>query len=210
MRELGLKSVIRRKKYKSYRGEVGKVADNILQREFNTLRPNHKWATDVTEFNVLGEKRYLSAVLDMYNREIVSYEAGARPDYTLVGKMLKRALKRINKTDNLLLHSDQGWQYQQKKYQAKLRSKNVTQSMSRRGNCLDNAVMENFFGHVKSEMFYTQKFKDVKEFDRELKKYMLYYNTERIQEKLNGLSPVAYRTQAESITKVQLVNKVPC
>ena len=204
MRELGLKSSIRRKRYKSYRGEECKTVANILNRGFKTDKPNRKWATDVTEFHISGEKRYFSAVLDMYNREVVAYEADAKPEYYLVGKMLKRALRRISKADGLLLHSDQGWQYQQKKYQDKLKSKHVIQSMSRKGNCLDNAVMENFFGHVKSELFYNQKFKDAKEFDRELKRYIMYYNNERIQEKLNGLSPVEYRTQ------VQISNKIPC
>ena len=202
MQEEGLKSIVRRKKYKSYRGEEGRICSNILKRDFTAIEPNKKWATDVTEFNIGGKKRYLSAVLDMYNREIVSYEVAGNAEYNLVGKMLTRALKRVKKEDGLLLHSDQGWQYQQKKYQKKLERKKITQSMSRKGNCLDNAMIENFFGHVKEEMFNNEKYQDVKDFDRELKRYMKYYNNERIQEKLNGLSPVEYRTQAEKSNQV--------
>ncbi|AZA62766.1 IS3 family transposase [Chryseobacterium indoltheticum] len=146
MKVLGLKSIIRVKKYKSYRGEQGRIAPNILERDFKTDRPNKKWATDVTEFNVLGNKLYLSPIIDLYNGEIISYDLSERPVFTQVVNMLKKSFRKIKNTENIILHSDQGWQYQMKAYQMLLKEKGIVQSMSRKGNCLDNAVIENFFG----------------------------------------------------------------
>ena len=163
MKELGLKCMVRMKKYRSYRGEVGKIAPNLLARDFHAERPNQKWVTDVTEFSLFGSKLYLSPVLDLYN--------------------------------GLILHSDQGWQYQNVRYQKRLLEKGIRQSMSRKGNCLDNAVMENFFGLLKSELLYLRTFQSLDEFCQELAAYLEYYNNNRIKEKLNGLSPVQYRIQ---------------
>lgn len=194
MKLLGLKSIIRVKKYKSYRGENGKIAPNILERKFKAEAPNQKWATDITEFNRSGNKLYLSPIIDLFNQEIVSYELTERPVFNQVATMLKKAFKKIPNNTNLMLHSDQGWQYQMKRYQCLLKEKGIIQSMSRKGNCLDNAIIENFFGILKSEMFYTQKFKSIEQLKKEIDKYIIYYNNERIKSNLNKMSPIKYRT----------------
>lgn len=194
MKSLGLKSIIRVKKYKSYKGEQGKIVPNILQRNFKAKHPNQKWATDITEFNVSGKKLYLSPVIDLFNQEIISYELSERPVFSQVVVMLKKAFKKIPDNTNLVLHSDQGWQYQMKQYQQLLKGKGIVQSMSRKGNCLDNAIVENFFGVLKSELFYTQKFKSVKELKSQIREYINYYNNERIKSNLNKMSPIKYRT----------------
>ena len=163
MKLLGLKSIIRLKKYKSYKGEQGKIAPNILERNFKATAPNQKWATDITEFNVAGKKLYLSPIIDLFNQEIISYELTERPVFNQVVMMLKKAFKKIPNNTNLTLHSDQGWQYQMKQYQYLLKEKGIIQSMSRKGNCLDNAIIENFFGTLKSELFYIKKFRTIEE-----------------------------------------------
>lgn len=193
MNLLGLKSIIRVKKYKSYKGENGKIAPNLLGRNFKAIAPNQKWATDVTEFNVSGNKLYLSPIIDLFNQEIISYEITERPVFNQIVMMLKKAFKKIPNNTNLTLHSDQGWQYQMKRYQNILTEKGIVQSMSRKGNCLDNAIIENFFGILKSEMFYTQKFKSIKHLKQEIDKYIKYYNNERIKSNLNKMSPIQYR-----------------
>jgi putative transposase len=141
MNLLGLKSIIRVKKYKSYKGEQGKIVANILERNFKATAPNQKWPTDVTEFNVAGNKLYLSPIIDLYNQEIISYELTERPVFNQVVMMLTKAFKKISNNTNLVLHSDQGWQYQMKQYQYLLKEKGIIQSMSRKGNCLDNAII---------------------------------------------------------------------
>lgn len=194
MQTLKLKSVIRVKKYKSYKGEQGKIALNILNRAFKAEQPNQKWATDVTEFNVSGKKLYLSPVIDLYNQEIISYELSESPNFKSVMTMLDKAIKKMDTTQRLLLHSDQGWQYQMKQYQQTLQSKGITQSMSRKGNCLDNAVIENFFGILKSELYYLNKYESVFQLKKEINEYIKYYNNDRIKLNLNGMSPIQYRT----------------
>ncbi len=195
MGKLGLKSLVRPKKYRSYKGEVGRAAPHILKRRFNASGVNQKWVTDVTEFKVAGDKLYLSPVMDLYNGEIIAFETSKRPEFTLVGTMLKKALKKLKTGEKPILHSDQGWQYRMPAYQRALREKNVVQSMSRKGNCLDNAAMESFFAVLKSEFFHLNKFSSVDELQTGLKKYISYYNHDRIKMKLKGLSPVQYRTQ---------------
>ena len=195
MKLLGLKSIIRVKKYKSYKGEQGKIAPNVLDRNFKATAPNQKWATDITEFNVSGKKLYLSPIIDLFNQEIISYELTERPIFNQVVMMLKKAFKKIPDNTNLLLHSDQGWQYQMSQYQNLLKKKGIVQSMSRKGNCLDNAIIENFFGILKSEMFYTQKFKSIEQLKQEIIKYIIYYNNERMKSNLNKMSPIKYRAQ---------------
>jgi transposase InsO family protein len=195
MKLIGLKSIIRVKKYKSYKGEQGKIAPNLLQRNFKAEAPNQKWATDITEFNLLGKKLYLSPIIDLFNQEIISYELTERPVFNQVVEMLKKAFKKIPNNINLMLHSDQGWQYQMKQYQYLLKEKGITQSMSRKGNCLDNAIIENFFGTLKSELFYIQKFSSVEELKHEIIQYIKYYNNERIKSNLNKMSPIKYRAQ---------------
>ena len=193
MKSLGLKSVIRVKKYKSYKGEQGKIAPNILERNFKASAPNQKWATDITEFNVSGKKLYLSPIIDLFNQEIISYELTERPVFNQVVMMLKKAFKKIPNNINLTLHSDQGWQYQMKRYQMLLKEKGIQQSMSRKGNCLDNAIIENFFGILKSELFYLKKYKSINELKNEITQYIDYYNNDRIKLNLKGMSPIQYR-----------------
>jgi putative transposase len=196
MGKLGLKSLVRPKKYRSFKGEVGQAAPNELQRRFKAEAINQKWVTDVTEFNVAGEKLYLSPVLDLYNGEIVAFETSKRPTFELVSSMLKKALAKLNPGDKPLLHSDQGWHYRMPAFKRQLLERQLVQSMSRKGNCLDNAAMESFFAVLKSEFFYLNKFDCVDELRDGLADYIHYYNHDRIKLKLKGLSPVQYRTQA--------------
>ena len=154
MKEENLTCKVRAKKYKSYRGQEGKIAKNILNRNFKAEKPNEKWATDVTEFALCNEKIYLSPIIDLYNGEIISYKISKRPVLKQVLDMVEDATRKIKETKGIILHSDQGWQYQNKRYQKLLKEKGIIQSMSRKGNCLDNAVIENFFGLLKSELFY--------------------------------------------------------
>lgn len=198
MKELGLKCVVRMKKYKSYKGAVGKIAPNSLDRNFTAEVPNEKWVTDITEFKLFGEKLYLSPVLDLFNGEIITYTIGSRPTYSLVAEMLEKALERLPAEHQLLMHSDQGWHYQMKQYRHTLESRGIVQSMSRKGNCYDNSVMENFFGIMKSEFLYLKEFESVEQFKLELENYITYYNTKRIKAKLKGMSPIQYRTHAQT------------
>lgn len=195
MQQLGLKSLVRPKKYRSYRGQLNAKVPNVLGRQFQADQPNQKWVTDVTEFNVRGDKLYLSPVMDLYNGEIVAYDTQRRPHLPLVSNMLKKALGKLSGQQAPLLHSDQGWQYQMPAYRRQLAEHGITQSMSRKGNCLDNAAMESFFGTLKSEFFYLNKFDSIRLLENGLRQYIHYYNHVRIKSKLKGLSPVQYRTQ---------------
>ena len=194
MKELGLVCRVRMKKYHSYKGEIGKIAPHLLNRDFHADKPNRKWVTDVTEFSLFGEKLYLSPILDLCSSDLVSYTISDRPVLGMVTTMLDKAFEKIPDGTNLLLHSDQGWQYQQM-----LKAKGIRQSMSRKGNCLDNAVIENFFGLLKSELLYLQEFHSMEHFKQELIAYLDYYNNRRIKAKLKGLPPAMHRQQALSI-----------
>ncbi len=196
MQSMKLKSRIRIAKYRSYKGQVGRVADNVLQRQFEANKPNQKWVTDVTEFNIRGEKLYLSPIMDLFNGEIIAFKTQRRPQFGLVRDMLNDAMEKLEPNDKPIVHSDQGWQYQMRHYQQCLAYKGLTQSMSRKGNCLDNASMESFFGILKSECFHGEEFNSVDELEQTVKEYIHYYNHERIKVKLKGLSPVDYRTQS--------------
>ncbi|TWT27587.1 IS3 family transposase [Planomicrobium sp. CPCC 101110] len=197
MKTIGLTCRVRMKKYRSYRGSVGKVAPNVLGRDFSAEKPNQKWVTDVTEFALFGQKLYLSPVLDLFNSEIIAYTVQGRPTFDLVSTMLEQAFERLDSETELVLHSDLGWQYQMAKYQKALANRNITQSMSRKGNCLDNAVIENFFGILKTELLYLQEFESVEHFLQELDAYMVYYNQKRMKSKLKNMSPVDYRTHVQ-------------
>lgn len=196
MKSLCLVCRVRMKKYHSYKGEVGKIAPNLLERNFEAEKPNQKWVTDVTEFSLFGQKLYLSPILDLCSRDIVSYSISDRPVLSMVTQMLGKAFARIPNETNLILHSDQGWQYQHKQYRRMLKANGIRQSMSRKGNCLDNAVIENFFGLLKSELLYLQEFDSMEHFKRELIDYLDYYNNRRIKAKLKGLPPALHRQQA--------------
>lgn len=196
MKVLGLICMVRMKKYKSYKGEVGKVAPNLLERNFEADKPNQKWVTDVTEFSLFGKKIYLSPILDLCSRDLITYTVVERPSLWMVTDMVNQALEHLPDGTDLILHSDQGWQYQHKQYQRLLKAKGIRQSMSRKGNCLDNAVMENFFGLLKSELLYLQDFDSLAQFKQELIDYLDYYNNRRIKSKLKGLTPAQHRRQA--------------
>ena len=195
MKQMGLSSKVRMKKYRSYKGEVGKTAPNLLERDFYAEKPNQKWVTDVTEFSLFGEKLYLSPILDLCSEDLISYTISDRPVLGMVISMLEKAFEAIPDGTGLILHSDQGWQYQHKQYQRMLEAKGIRQSMSRKGNCLDNAVMENFFGLLKSELLYLQEFDSLEHFKAELIDYLDYYNNRRIKLKLKGLTPAQHRHQ---------------
>lgn len=195
MKILNLKAKVRKVKYNSYEGEVGKVAANILNRDFKASAPDEKWVTDVTQFNVCDKKIYLSPVMDLYNNEIISYSISFHPNFWQTREMLERAF--LARPDaKPIFHSDQGWQYQMKGYQTMLSERGITQSMSKKATCLDNACMESFFGRLKQELFYGKRFRDVTHFISELESYLHYYNNRRISLKLKGLSPVQYRLQS--------------
>ena len=196
MRELGLVCRVRMKKYRSYKGEKGAAADNELNREFRAEKPNQKWVTDVTEFRLFGQKLYLSPILDLYSGDIVTYTLSDSPNLLMVTTMLEQAFETLPDNTGLLLHSDQGWHYRHKQYVQMLTDKGIRQSMSRKGNCYDNSVMENFFGLLKSELLYLQEFESMDHFKSELIEYIDYYNNRRIKARLKGLPPALHRQQA--------------
>jgi len=196
MKDLKLECKVRMKKYQSYKGEVGKVAPNLLERDFSTTAPNQKWVTDVTEFSLFGQKIYLSPILDLYSCDVVSYVISDKPVLPMVMNMAKKAIEILPSDSHPILHSDQGWQYQHKQYQRLLKQYGIQQSMSRKGNCLDNAVMENFFGLLKSELLYLEEFDSIEHFVMALEDYLDYYNNRRIKVKLKGLPPAVHRKQA--------------
>lgn len=193
MNLLRLKAAIRVKRYSSWRGDRGESKDNILQRNFKADQPNEKWVTDVTEFAVNGRKLYLSPIIDLFNNEVISYSVSERPAMDMVEEMLIKAFARLEPGNMPILHSDQGWQYRHRWYQYQLKQFGVLQSMSRKGNCLDNACAECFFSTLKSECFYANTFNDINSLKVEIEDYIHYYNNRRISLRLKGLSPVEYR-----------------
>ena len=195
MHEDGLLGKHVKKKYKSYKGTIGRIADNIINRDFTTTAPLQKWTTDVTQFNLDCGKCYLSPILDMHTNEIVAYDLSTSPNMNQINRMLDKAFDKFPTLSGLIMHSDQGWQYQHKNYVNRLKEKNIIQSMSRKGNCYDNCIMETFFGRMKIEMFYgrEKEYKTFEDFEKAVKEYIEYYNNERIQEKTKWMSPVDYR-----------------
>ena len=200
MNVLGLSARIRRKrKYSSYQGEIGKKAENLIQRQFEATKPMEKCYTDVTEFAIpaSSQKLYLSPVLDGFNSEIIAYNLSTSPNLEQVEAMLNQAFSEDHYT-NTILHSDQGWQYQHQYYHHFLEGKGIQPSMSRKGNSPDNGMMESFFGILKSEMFYgyEKTFHSLEQLEQAIVDYIDYYNNKRIKVKLKGLSPVQYRTKS--------------
>ena len=212
MSKLNLYGITPRAKYKSYKGDFNGTVENVLLykkvdtkkhqteyvRDFSTSNVNEKWTTDVSEFHIAAGKLYLSPILDMHNREIVSYNISKNPGYSQITDMLNKAFSKYKDLSNLIFHSDQGWQYQMHPYHKALRERGITQSMSRKGNCLDNSPMENFFGKMKNEMFYGHEyeFETLEQLQKAMEKYIDYYNNERIQVKLKGLTPCQARNQS--------------
>ena len=212
MSKLNLYGITPRAKYKSYKGDFNETVDNKLLdkrvdtkrhrteyiRDFSTTDVNEKWTTDISEFHIAAGKLYLSPILDMHNREIVSYNISKSPGYMQITDMLNKAFNKFDNLSNLIFHSDQGWQYQMFQYHKALRERGITQSMSRKGNCLDNSPMENFFGKMKNEMFYGHEFefKTLEQLQKAMEDYIEYYNNERIQVRLKGLTPCQARNQS--------------
>ncbi len=195
MNELGSQSRVRIKKYRSYKGEVGKIAPNILNRDFNTTGLNQKWATDVTEFSIETRKIYLSTIIDLFNREIISYEISYTPNVKFTRDTVTKALTRL-KDERPILHSDQGFQYQHMSYQRLLQENHIVQSMSRKGNCLDNAMQESFFSTLKSEFYHLENIKTNEQLIQGIHEYIDWYNTKRISNILKGMTPIEYRHHA--------------
>lgn len=212
---MGLYGITPKAKYKSYKGDMNGTTKNLLltkvvdeenhktyyERNFETSKCNEVWSTDVSEFHIAAGKLYLSPIIDFHNREIVSYNISTSPNFEQTKDMLAKAFQRYDDLSGLILHSDQGWQYQMQPYHQMLNDKGIRQSMSRKGNCLDNSPMENFFGKMKNEMFYGKEytFETLDELRIEMEEYIKYYNTQRILTKLKGLTPVQYRNQSLSI-----------
>ena len=200
MHRMSLFGIVPKRHYRSYNGDVGKIAPNTLNRNFIAAGPYEKLTTDISQFVINGVKLYLSPILDMWNGEIISYTISHSPNMALVTKMLKKAFRRIRQgreallyiPHDVLMHSDQGWHYQHAQYQLMLKEQGIIQSMSRKGNCLDNSVMENFFGLLKNEFYYVNHFDDEQTFLKGLAEYIKYYNNDRIKLRLN-MSPVQYR-----------------
>jgi putative transposase len=195
MHELKLFGKRPKEKYHSYKDGFGTTADNIIDRNFKANRPLQKWTTDISEFKFAWGKCYLSPILDMCTNEIISYDLSLSPNLKQISNMLNKAFKKFPKLDNLILHSDQGWQYKHKSYVDELKSQNIIQSMSRKGNCYDNSIMETFFGRLKNEMYYglEKSYSSFKEFSIAMHKYIYYYNNERIQSKTDWTPPTKYR-----------------
>lgn len=212
MTVMGLYGKTPKAKYKSYKGDLnGTVKNQLLtkvideknhktyyERKFETTKCNEKWSTDVSEFHIAAGKLYLSPIIDLHNREIISYTISKSPNFEQIQSMLHHAFSSHPNLNGLIFQSDQGWQYQMEGYHQVLKKKGIIQSMSRKGNCLDNSPIENFFGKMKNEMFYgfEYEFTSLNELQIAMAEYIEYYNTRRITTKLKGLTPVQYRNQS--------------
>ena len=216
MNENGLKAFQgKSSKFHTYKGDNGNHKENLLLdsivnnntnkiqyiRNFKTNKPNQKWTTDVSEFRISSGKLYLSPILDMYDSSIISYDISTKANFEQTKRMLNKAFRKYVNLDGLIFQSDQGWQYQSIYYQNELKKRNIRQSFSRKGNCIDNSIMENFFGIMKKEMFYgyEKDFKTLEELKIAMDKYIKYYNNKRINKKRKGLSPLEYRQQYFSL-----------
>ena len=196
MKSLNLKGKQRKnEKYHSYKGKVGKVAENIINRDFNTTAPFQKWTTDISQFSFSWGKCYLSPILDMHSNEIIAYDLSLSPNMNQIKRMLNKAFDKFSKVDGLIFHSDQGWQYQHRVFRTALSDHGIIQSMSRKGNCYDNCIMETFFGRLKNELYYGHEkdFKSFYEFSDAIDEYIDYYNNKRIQVKTKWMPPVKFR-----------------
>ena len=202
MKKMELKGKRPKEKYHSYKGKIGKIADNIINRNFTASGTDQKWTTDVSQFNLPFGKCYLSPILDMYTNEIIAYDLSLHPNYEQITNMLNKAFEAHPNMNGRIFHSDQGWQYQMKRYAASLKDRGIIQSMSRKGNCYDNSVMETFFGRMKNEMFYgyQREYRTFEQFSEAVREYIHYYNYERIQKKTKWMSPLSFRET--SISKV--------
>lgn len=195
MAKMSLKGVAPKQKYRSYKGDVGKICGNVIDRDFSADAPDRKWTTDVSQFNCPFGKAYLSPIKDMFTGEIISWDLSLSPNLAQTKRMLDRAFRKHKNLEGLIFHSDQGWQYQHDNYRRWLSEKGIIQSMSRKGNCIDNSIMESFFGTMKNEMFYghEKEFKTFDDLKKAVAKYIRYYNKERIREKSKWMPPLKFR-----------------
>lgn len=194
MKEEGLVCRVRaRKRYNSYRGTVSRTAPNILNRKFNPPHANHSWVSDVSEFRIGKHKLYLSPVIDLYDHSVLGFALGTSANCDLTNESLRHAFKRAQLAPRLLVHTDQGVQYQSAAWKKILIKHQAIPSMSRKGNCHDNALAENFFSHIKTELFYQHTFTTLHELKQAIRAYIHWYNTKRIQEGLNSMTPSQYR-----------------
>lgn len=215
MRENGLFGKQAKHKYHSYKGDDGESKENLLldkivdeqtskitlKRNFSTTAPNQKWTTDVSMFKISEGKLYLSPIMDMYDGSIISYDISITADFNQAKRMIDSAFNQFDDLNGLIFHSDQGWQYQMEPYKRWLKDRGIIQSFSRKGNCMDNSLMENFFGIMKNEMFYGEEatFETLDDLKAAMEEYIRYYNEERISLKRKGLTPLQYRHQSLSI-----------
>ena len=185
----------KKRSYHSYRGLVGDVSPNLLWQNFDTFKPYQKAGTDITQFSTKYGKLYLSPIIDFHTREILAYDISEHPDMKQIFRMIDMLVRNHKgKYEGMILHSDQGYQYQLKSYQRRLKELGIIQSMSRKGNCLDNSPTENFFGRLKTEMYYDNEFEynSLDELKDSIVNYIKYYNKERIVNRLKS-SPINYR-----------------
>lgn len=197
MKICGLEAVIRRRRKKYPKVKLDYVAENVLAREFTAEKPNQKWCTDVTEFKYgNGKKAYLSAIIDLYDKSIVSYVLGHSNNNDLVFKTVRPAIRTLNENEFPLLHSNRGYQYTSKEFKRIIDKAEMIHSMSRVGRCIDNGPIEAFWGTLKVEKYYLYKFESFEAVKHAIDTSIKFYNNERYQEKLNGLSPLEYRVQA--------------
>lgn len=204
MKKLGLKGEkfrLKSRKFSSYKGTTGTVAKNLINRRFQTSVCHQKLTTDISEFKCTdGVKLYLSPIMDMFNGEILSFGIGKRPTLELALNPLGEALEVVKDSKfRTTIHSDQGWHYQHNKWVKTLKKNKVFQSMSHKGNCLDNSPMENFFGLLKQEMYHGEALCSFEELKKRIEEYIYYYNNKRIKQKLAGMSPVQYRTHTSQL-----------
>ena len=209
MHKSGLIGKRPKEKYHSYKGEVGKIANNIIDRDFSTTAPLQKWTTDVSQFNFSWGKCYISPVLDMNTNEIISYDLSRTPNLGQIERMLNKAFEKFPSVEGLIFHSDQGWQYQHVNFRNALQEHGIVQSMSRKGNCYDNCIMETFFGRLKNEMYYgyEKDYSSFEEFSQAVEEYIYYYYNKRIQSKTKWIPPVQYRIA--SMCSAWFINMCP-
>lgn len=196
MRAQQLTCQVRRRKRGTMAHSIdGVIVANVLNRHFSATAPNQKWVTDITHFRVGDTTRYLAPVLDLFDRQIIAYQLGPRADLALATGALRQALTTLGPDDHPLVHTDQGVQFQHASWGQLLATKGATPSMSRKATCLDNAVIESFFGHLKSEVL-LESFDTPAALETAIHAYIEWYNTERTSAVLDGLSPKQFRAQA--------------
>lgn len=197
MRVLGIRCRVRaRRKYSSYQGLAGRIAPNVLDRDFHASKPDQKWVTDVTQFQLAGQRLYLSPIIDLYDHSVIAHSISTAPTTAFTNESLLKAMAARHDTGELIVHTDQGFHYQHLSWRRILAANHATQSMSRKGNCYDNSLAENFFGHLKSELFLDGMPATLDELETEIADYITWYNNERIQERLEGMTPNQYRNHA--------------